>query len=486
MQTKRLLKIFAPLFALLLAPAAQAVVVVGGDNDWEVSFDGNVNGFYVIEDSDAAPAPTTVTRQVVMNDGRAMGSTFDATLMDTGVSVVRRPGFITPDQKSSRIRTGLLPAFFSFNVRSPEVAGLRGSARISFAPQIQVNNTKNNFGSGQQAGAQIDMREVFFNIDGEFGTVSVGRTLSLHQRHGILTDMTLFGVGVQGDQAGGGTTLGRIGYGYVYPQFNARISYKTPQVNGFQLEIGVFDPSRIANDEPGGSVWTETSSPRFETEATYATTYTGGTVKAWLGGLWQTAEIANINATNAAGARIHPMGRDDEVTAYGIHGGAVLGFEGFELTGSGYVGEALGTTLMLDVDSVDYCGEEREHSGYIIQGTYTFNGRTKFGVSYGASTADETDTDKARRMVGVSTTACSLDAAAPMTPSASNFEDTTIDPNVTSYVGIEEQNALTVGLYHDVTSWFKVMAEYTRVEHEWFDGATQEADVFAVGSFFLW
>ncbi|MDD9864124.1 MAG: porin [Gammaproteobacteria bacterium] len=472
MQTKRLLQIFAPLFALLLAPAAQAVVVVGGDNDWEVSFDGNVNGFYVIEDSDPRPAnPAAFMRAT--HDGSAAGM--------TSVNTTRLGGNITPDQKSSRIRTGLLPAFFSFNVRSPEVAGLRGSARISFAPQIQIDNRKNNFGSGQQAGAQIDMREVFFNIDGEFGTVSVGRTLSLHQRHNILTDMTLFGVGAQGGQAGGGTTLGRIGYGYVYPQFNARISYKTPQVNGFQLEIGIYDPSRIASDRIQGDAvsptWNETSSPRFETEATYATTYTGGTLKAWLGGLWQTAEIAGNNA---------PAWRDDEVTAYGIHGGAVLGFEGFELTGSGYVGEALGTTLMLDADAVDYCGDEREHSGYIIQGTYTFNGRTKFGVSYGASMADETDNDKARRTVGAPSAACTL-AAAPADPTSDPLTNTVLDANVaTAFVGTEEQNALTVGLYHDVTSWFKVMAEYSKVEHEWFDGATQEADVFAVGSFFLW
>ena len=397
MQTKRLLQIFAPLFALLLAPAAQAVVVVGGDNDWEVSFDGNVNGFYVIEDSDPAPAaPAASMRmvQLVPDDGDTTDANsapdFLASAMNRSIPSARRGGNITPDRESSRIRTGLLPAFFSFNVRSPEVAGLRGSARISFAPQIQTSNRKNNFGAGTQAGAQIDMREVFFNIDGEFGTVSVGRTLSLHQRHNILTDMTLFGVGAQGGQAGGGTTLGRIGYGYVYPQFNARISYKTPQVNGFQLEIGVYDPSQISNEQ-APLAWNETSSPRFETEATYATTYTGGTLKAWLGGLWQTAEIAGTN--NAV------TGRDDEVTAYGIHGGAVLGFEGFELTGSGYVGEALGTTLMLDTDAVDYCGDEREHSGYIIQGTYTFNGRTKFGVSYGASMADETDNDKARRTV---------------------------------------------------------------------------------------
>ena len=72
-------------------------------------------------------------------------------------------------------------------MRSPEVNGLTGSARISFAPQIQNGNTKNSFG------AQIDLREVFFNVDGGFGTLSIGRTLSLFSRHNILTDMTLFG-----------------------------------------------------------------------------------------------------------------------------------------------------------------------------------------------------------------------------------------------------------------------------------------------------
>ena len=129
---------------------------------------------------------------------------------------------------------------------------------------------------------------MFFNVDGDFGTWSVGRTLSLHQRHNILTDMTLFGVGVNGIQNGGGTTLGRIGAGYVYPQFNARISYRTPTVNGFQIEVGAYDPSQICGDV---GCATETELPRFETEATYATTYRGGNVKAWAGGMWQDADF---------------------------------------------------------------------------------------------------------------------------------------------------------------------------------------------------
>ena len=36
--------------------------------------------------------------------------------------------------------------------------------------------------------------------------------------------MTLFGVGADAG-GGGGTTLGRIGFGYVYPDFNASFRY---------------------------------------------------------------------------------------------------------------------------------------------------------------------------------------------------------------------------------------------------------------------
>jgi len=503
MQSKRLFPLFGFL-ALALAFPAHAVVVVGGDNGWEVSFDGNVNGFYVYEDADIFPGVSSSRSVVSVNDdGNLEGTASDGSplvagdLMAIPVPTSRAGGTISNDTESTRIRTGLLPAFFSFNVRSPEVGGLRGSARISFAPQIQNANTKNQFNRGTdpdtQAGAQIDMREVFFNVDGDFGTVSVGRTLSLFQRHNILTDMTLFGVGAQGSQGGGGTTLGRIGHGYVYSQFNARISYKTPSVSGFQFEVGVYDPSRISTNDPnpvgGITAWTETSVPRLEAEATYATDYTGGSVKAWFGGLWQEAELPGAA----------PAGVNDKVTATGIHGGLQLGFQGLEVMFSGYTGEGLGTTLMLDADSVDACGNERDNFGFIGQFSYTFNGRTKFGVSYGESTTDETDVDLARRIGGAPSAPSScvvfVQSQLPsMLPNVgaslvgSNLEGTSADPSImiNRNITIDSQSAFTAGIYHDVNAWLKVIAEYSKTENDWHDGASQEADTISVGSFFLW
>ena len=461
--------LLATLSTLVMAPAAQAVVVVGGDNGWEVSFDGNVNGLYVYEDRDNAPIDLIKQTDV--------GNTaFERTLV-----TIRTGGAIGgAGDNTSRIRTGLLPAFFSFNVRSPEVNGLTGSARISFAPQIQNANTKNSSGPpNTQAGAQIDLREVFFNVDGGFGTLSIGRTLSLFSRHNILTDMTLFGAGAQGGAADGGTTLGRIGYGYVYPQFNARISYKTLVANGFQLEIGVYDPSRIAGS---GQSHNETSSPRWETEATYATDFDGGNVKFFLSGLWQDAERTLTADQQTERTRMdNPLAHKDDATATGVAGGIVLGFQGVELVASGYTGEALGTVLMLDADSVDALGAERDNQGYILQATYTFQGATKIGVSYGASEADETTADRADQGFTVN-----VDASSAGRTTADCTGATGGAVTCTNTVGIESLSSLTFGVYHDVTSWFKVVAEYTKVENQWHDGRDREADVYAVGGFFLW
>jgi len=411
--------------AMMIGGPASAVVVVGGDNGWEVSFDGNVHGFFINSDIDELPSQ--------QSGGTLGGVALNAT---------------APGQDVSRVRSGLLPAFFSFNVKSPTVNGLTGSARISFAPQINNANTKNAFGS------QIDMREVFFNVDGSFGTISVGRTLSLFQRKNILTDMTLFGVGVHGLQKGGGTTLGRIGWGYVYPQFNSRIAYKTPAINGFQLEVGLFDPSAINGS---GFSAVETDTPRFEAEASYAHSFDGGSVNFWLGGMWQEAEFVGGTLDGT------------DVTSQGVSYGGQLSFGGFQFTGSGYTGEALGMTLMLDLDSLDPTGQERDNDGFIVQGTYTFAGKTKIGLSYGESTADETSAERLAR------TAVEVDPTGGCSAAA-----------FTCVSQLESQSAWTVGVYHDVTSWLKLVAEYTNSETEWHGGEDHEVDTFAVGGFFFW
>jgi len=425
----RMSKIAAAIAAATMASSAGAAVVLGGNDGWEVSMDGNINLFYNHYDFE-----TTTTTSAGVSTGVA----------DNGANGT-----------SSHLQEGLLPAFFSTNIKSPTVNGLTGTASISFAPDS--SSAKNTF--NDKGGSAIDMREVVANVAGSFGTVSFGRTLGLFGRQAILHDQTLFGVGDPLGVDGGGTTLGRIGIGYVYPEFRTRFAYATPNINGFKAEVGVFDPQ-----EPTGGSGFETSIPKFEGELSYATSFTNGNLMVWGGGMWQ--EMDDTVTT-------------DTVTHWGVEVGGEVGYMGFALTGYYYTGDALGIGLKnagtgrgVTAGAADFlsegvnCGtiggvaqcEEAENDGFYVQGAYNFGQGTKVALSYGESSQDGA--------------VDSLGAAV--------FNDVTND-------------MWTVGVYHDLTAWLKLVAEYNNINKESNSpvagdqaSTTQEADAFSVGAFMTW
>lgn len=388
-KTKLAAAIGAATVAAALSAPANAAIVLGGDNGWEVSYGGFINLFYTQTDFEFVGG----------------GS-----------------------EDSSHLNEGLLPAFHTLTAKSPEIGGLRGTAQITFAPDSSGDKRKRL----NKGGEEIDMREVFFNVEGDFGTISAGRTLALFQRQAILKDMTLFGMGALAGPDGGGTGLGRIGFGYVYPDFRTRFTYKTPDINGFQLEIGIFDPQ-----EPADAA-AETDTPQFQAEATYTMGFEGGSFNAWFGLLWQETEIT-----------ASPLGGTGDIDSFGWNIGADLKFGGFNIVGSYYDGEALGALLFTPAMNQGFaCNavtcDEADNDGFYIQGSYTFAGKTKIGVSYGESNQDG-------NLVGA--------------------------PDLDSEMW-------TVGVYHDINSWLKVMAEYNHYESDVL--GIDEADNFSVGGFILW
>jgi len=380
------------IMALAVAAPSEAKVLLMGDGGWEVSFDGSVNSFYSYVSKDEV-GPTELST----HGGNATHTGIDADGEDT-----------------SRITVGLLPAVWGMNIKAPTTNGLDMSSRIGLYPSTQNNRRKNTSqaSSGGQNGGNLDLREIFFAVEGSSGKVLVGRTLGLYQGKNILTDMTLFGVGA-GSASGGGTTLGRIGWGYVYPNFNAGIRYTSPDLSGFKGEIGIFDPSTLG----GGGGVTETSMPRLEVELSYAGNVSGVSVSAWANGMLQNAQRSNSEIQTLCGLAINggqsgsaidatpsACTVNSNVTVGGGAYGLQLGYGGLTLTGSGYNGKGLGTTLMLDTDAIDAKGQTRPHHGYIGQGTYAFGQGTSVGASYGESRASETSTDlleRASAAVGV-------------------------------------------------------------------------------------
>jgi len=332
--------------------------------------------------------------------------------------------------KSSGIRTGLLPGLIAFNVKAPTHNGIDLTARVGFYPQIQNAGTRTNFNS------QIDTRELWFAADGAFGQVLAGKALNLFQGKSILTDMSLFGVGATGGPNSPGTTLGHIGTGYLYAQFGPNIRYTTPDLGGFKVAVSLIDPSQIAGDVAA----TVKESPGFEGEISYATKFQGGSAQAWVNGLHQSAKSAT--------------GAFSEVTANGVSAGVQVFYQGAELMASGFSGRGLGSILLLDTDSLDAVGQERKSSGFLVQGTYKIAATdTKLGINYGMNIMDETANDAATR--------------------------------VTAGARIKEAGSLTVGVYQNITPSWQVMAEVTHTTNEWFNGAKQDADAVAIGTFFF-
>ena len=224
--------------------------------------------------------------------------------------------------------------------------------------------------------------------------------------------MTLFGVGASGGIDGGGTSLGRIAFGYTYAEFQTRFAWKSPDMSGLTLEVGVFDP----NEGSGGNTATfQTDIPQLQMEANYATSFDGGSIALWAGGVYQEMEGRNAGAFNTTG----------DVTTQAINLGinANMGPMGF--VASFYDGEALGSVRVADTNSY-HCTStactEADADGYYVQGTYTMGGKTKIGLSYGESNQDQ---------VRLAQTNDTQNASAA-----------------------RSNELVTIGVYHDVNSWF--------------------------------
>jgi hypothetical protein len=280
------------------ASAAEAQLTMQMGNGWTFTFAGNVNAFLVYDD-----------------------------VSEAGVDPLGGEG-------ASGIRTGLLPAFAVFDAKGKEGATDLG-VHFGFAPQIQCGYNAPAAGGAATGGAsvggqghdcfgaQIDMRQVYLTVGGSWGQILAGRELGLFGRQNILNDQTLFGVGATGGAAGQGTTLGRIGFGYIYPQFKAQMTYSSSPGRPFNFSIGLFQP---AQNPPFVTV----QIPRVEAEGVY----TSGNNKFWIGATAQTNKTDETTGVSETGF------------AWGGTGGVRFGSPMFSITGTAYYGKGLGNILM--------------------------------------------------------------------------------------------------------------------------------------------
>jgi predicted porin len=379
----------------LVAARADAAITVGSSDGWNLTIGGFVNGFLVSESGDAAPHPDLY--------GRAS--------KDSNI----------------RIRTGLLPGLLGFTAAAPEVEGIKTAARVGFYPQI-------NSAAGARTsidtvhGANVDLRELNFTVDGSFGQVLVGRAIGLYQAKNILTDMSLFGVGVSGP-FDNGPTLGHIGIGYLYPSFLGQVRYTSPDLSGAKIAVAILDPASVSTE-------TLHSSPTFEGELSYAGKSGETSYQAWLSGVYQSSKVPGETASTT-------------VTSAGGAGGVGVGFSGLDLLLSGFIGSAIGTTGVINSSAtLDADNKARTSAGLLAQATYAI-GKAKLGLNYSRLGLTKTTADKASTPDGL----------------------------------LDSRQAITGGIWYDLVPSVKLVAEFTRADLKFADATKQGSNTIGVGGF---
>jgi predicted porin len=336
--------------AMIVIPMTQAVAGIDVQaGDWKIDFSGNINAFYVYADC------------------------------DHGTNTAVTGGLACTGDNSAAVRNGLLPAAFVFSV-STRQDNIDISATIGLYPGINSSAAAGVNGAGLPAALQtpgIDARQEFLTFgDASWGTVKMGRDIGLFAKDAILDDMTLLGVGTASGNnvAPSNTSLGRIGLGYIYTDWEPQITYTTPNFMGFTGSVGAFQPL-------DDGTYTAHSTPQWQLGLAYSfgdpknDPVTG---KVWVDAVTQDAKApsADVAANNLAGIR-------NNVSGSGVDAGVKIDVAGFEGVLYGYTGHGLGTTGLY-ILATDAFGNERKSSGGYAQATYKID-RLKVGLSYGVS-----------------------------------------------------------------------------------------------------
>ena len=415
--------------ASALLAAASGAQAAGGivAGDWTIDIGGNVNAYYISNNSE----DSSTVKGGLANTKGANGTT------------------------TSSINTGLLPSWLGFTGKTRQ-----NDLDVEFAISLQPGaSSKTSLASG----GGTENRQAYISFgDQSWGTILIGKNLGEFGRDAILLDQTLLGVGSQGivGTAGGTTTtLGRIGTGFLYADFQGQINYTSPNMNGFQFVAGVVQPINTLNQGNTAHVAVVTAdtslgraavdavtgvtrsldssgaqtSPAYEGKVSYSF---AGDVS---GKVWAEAKSQKVDYTATV---------SETATAVGV--GVNVNVAGFGLVAYYYDAEGAGTTAWL-MDGVAANGRARDSNGGYVQLAYTLPGvGTKVATSWGVS---------------------KLDLASGETNTAA----------AAGYL-VKENEMWSIGAYHPLTKHLNLVAEYSSVTSENQLSQKNDSDIASVGA----
>jgi len=247
------------------------------------------------------------------------------------------------------IGNGLLPSQVSAGARSTQNGyDIPANVTISVATATNSSLAQNNV---------VDVRNAFMTIgNAGMGTFKLGRDYGLFGLNAVLNDMTLLGVGAAtAATQNGRVSLGHLGAGMAYVGTYGQMTYSSPNMGGFSLDVGLMSPVNVTL----GGAQVAKDTPQSQVRLNFGS----GSFKGW---------VASKNQSFKA------VGASPAFTMNGTEVGGSYSAGGFGLVGNFQSGKGLGI-----LSDGDQGGVKSEHS--FVQGTYMVAPKTKLGLGYGKS-----------------------------------------------------------------------------------------------------
>ncbi len=366
---------------------AQAEVKIAESGGWALSTDGRVNAFVSHVFGEPRPNGLTGLPWVGFNESNSSGQ-------------------VNVDNKlrKTRVRSGYVPSTLALNLKRQMLTDLKVAARVELGFQI-TNVAPSDIADP----TWMDPRSVYLDLSGSWGSVRAGRDISLFSRGNLFMNYELghaYGLGFPcAYEKMFGGACGHVGFGVLWPDFRAQISYTTPSIADIlSITFGVFDPRTV----PTAS-WDQTPLPRFEGEANANYSWQKGWgVKAWANGFHQ-----RIGTTADVDPDMDPMTmnsvrQDFTQDAYGVGGGVVAALGPVKVGGSGYMGKGMDGFTVFSFNPI-YLGQSsklkayerrfRPSKGFLAEASVTL-GDTWFMGGFGQARLDRVDTDNAITELG--------------------------------------------------------------------------------------
>ena len=260
--------------------------------------------------------------------------------------------------------SGFVPNVFGFGLRRNITPWTTVTAYIAAWHAIETESRRKyreNF---------PDVREAYVRLDGLWGSLLVGRALTLFSRGATEIDFLYghgFGVGNPVGYDTHGPSAGHVGFGVLANGFAAGIAYATPPIKGLQLTVGYYDP--VTAD---GIAWERTKWGQMQSELTL----TAG---------WASSARSSCSPTAVGKSLYKPNNDIDSANVYGVGYGGRLELGPVRLGVAGHRGKGIGIFYAFDfgesvVERAQNTFKFRTFDGHYVQGQVKIR---KFDVSAG-------------------------------------------------------------------------------------------------------